>query len=141
MLLLGLAALAFSVLACLSADAAERVGIVDPQKLVFQHPQFDSVAKHIMNVTRQRENEIRFALEKETDPEKRAGILRTANQEMAEIEERLMTPLHKDCEHALTAVMKGKKITVVLKNNAVYFGGADITEDVIARLKADFKKQ
>jgi outer membrane protein len=131
----------FSVLACFSANAADRVGIVDPQKLIFQHPQFDAIAKHVMNVTRQRENEIRLTLERETDPEKRADILRAVTQEMEETEKRLMSPLHRDCEHALAAVMKGKKITIVLKSNAIYFGGTDITEDVIAQMKADFKAQ
>jgi outer membrane protein len=115
------------------------VGVVDPQKLLFQHPQFDSVAKHILDVSRQKGNEVRFALEKETDPEKKADILKAANLEMVEAEERLMSPIHKDCRDALVAVMKKKNITIVLKIDAAYFGGTDITEEVIAQMKANAK--
>jgi outer membrane protein len=132
MLLLGLAALVIAA----PADAEDMVGILDPQKVIFQHPQFDAVAKHITELSRQKESEVRLALGKEADPEKKAGILRAANQEMAGMEDRLMSPIHEDCKNALSAVMKKKKITIVLKNDAVYFGGADITEDVVAQMKA-----
>jgi outer membrane protein len=118
------------------ADAADMTGIIDPQKVLFQHPQFDAIAKRVTEASRQKGNEIWFALEKETDPEKKAGILKAANQDMAEIEGHLMAPIYKDCEDALTAVMKKRKLTIVLKKDSVYFGGTDITEDVIAQMKA-----
>jgi outer membrane protein len=133
---LGLAVLLCAVLVCSSAGAAETAGIIDPQKLLFQHPKFDDVARHIAELRRQKGNEIRFILDKETDPEKRADILRTANRETAESEERLMSPIYDDCVAALAFVMQEKNITIVLKKDSVYFGGTDITEDVIERLKA-----
>jgi outer membrane protein len=118
------------------ADVGDMVGVLDPQKVIFQHPKFDSVAKHITELSRQKESEVRLALGKEADPEKKADILRAANQEMAGMEEHLMSPIHEDCKNALSAIMKKKKITIVLKHDAVYFGGMDVTEDVVAQMKA-----
>ena len=141
MLSLGLTALVISLPVCFSAAAADMVGIIDSQKVLFQHPKFEAVAKHIVELSRQKENAIRFLLEKETDPEKKAGILSAANQEMAETEERLMSSIHKDCENALAVAMEKRKITIVLKKHSVYLGGADITEEVIAQLRSIARSQ
>jgi Skp family chaperone for outer membrane proteins len=140
-LLPGLLAFVFFVFACSPGAAGEKVGVLDQRKVLFQHPKFDAVAKHIVEMTRHKENEIRFTLENETDPERKAGILKAANTEMAETEERLMSSIHKDCENALAAVMEKRNITIVLKMDSVYLGGADITEDVIAQLRAIAKNQ
>jgi outer membrane protein len=122
------------------AGAADTAGVVDSQKLLFQHPEFDAVAKHLMEMSRQKGSEIRFVLDGETDPAKRAEILKAANREIEKTEERLMAPIRKDCEEAIAAVMRKRKITIVLKKDAAYFGGADITEDVIAQLKTISEK-
>jgi outer membrane protein len=135
-LLPGLIALVVFAFARFPAAAADMVGLLDLRKVLFQHPKFDAVSKHIVEINRQKESMIRCSLERETDPERKADILKAANTEMTETEERLMASIHKDCKNALTAVMKRKNITVVLSRHAVYLGGADITEDVIAQLRA-----
>jgi outer membrane protein len=136
MLLLELAVFAACVLVCRSAGAADTAGVVDSWKVVLQHPEFDAIAKHIAEMRRQKRSETRFALAKETDPEKKAGMLEAANRDIAEVERRLMSPVYEDCKDALIAVMEKRNITIVLRKASVYFGGTDITEDVIARLKA-----
>jgi outer membrane protein len=123
------------------AAAADMVGLLDLRQVMFQHPKFDSVAKHIIEMTRHKESEIRYTLENETDPERKAGILKAANTEMAETEARLMSSIHKDCENALNAVMEKRNITIVLIKDAVYLGGADLTEDVITHLRAIFQNR
>ena len=51
-----------------------------------------------------------------------------------------MSSIRKDCDRAIQAVMKSKKITVVLELDSVYFGGTDITNDVVAWLKKNATK-
>ena len=46
-----------------------------------------------------------------------------------------MEPLFKDIDLAVRAVAAAKKITVVVDKSALFFGGVDITEDVILELK------
>ncbi len=50
-------------------------------------------------------------------------------------EQKMMEPLFKDIDLAIRTVAKAKSITVVLDKGQVFFGGTDITEDVIQELK------
>ncbi|MPN27379.1 hypothetical protein SDC9_174810 [bioreactor metagenome] len=50
-------------------------------------------------------------------------------------EQRLMEPLFKEAQMAVRTVAKVKGITVVIEKSAVYFGGIDITDDVVQELK------
>jgi outer membrane protein len=53
-------------------------------------------------------------------------------------EQKLMEPLFKDIDLAIRTVAKLKSITVVLDKGQVFFGGTDITEDVIQELKKKY---
>jgi outer membrane protein len=130
------------LLACLGllvfvsfCDAADTVGVIESRKVLFQHPGFDAAAKALVELRRQKESETNLAAEGESDPNKKLDMFRAVAREMAEAEERLMSPVRKDCEDALIAVMQKRKITVVLEKDSVYIGGTDITEDVIRQLK------
>jgi len=46
-----------------------------------------------------------------------------------------MEPLFKDIDLAIRTVAKAKGVTIVLDKTQVFFGGADITEDVIQEVK------
>ena len=46
-----------------------------------------------------------------------------------------MQPLFKDIDLAVRTVATAKKITVVVDKTAIFYGGTDITEDVIQELK------
>ena len=46
-----------------------------------------------------------------------------------------MEPLFKDINLAIRTVANAKKITVVVDKDAVFYGGVDITQDVINSLK------
>ncbi|GHS86094.1 HlpA protein [Synergistales bacterium] len=137
-------ALAFFVFSLLwaapQARAADVVGVIESQKIVFQHPKFDSVTKSLLDFRRTSESAAFRAVELESDDEKKAGIYETAARELAEREQFLMSPIRKDCERAVQAVMKSKKITVILEKDSVYLGGTDITDDVVAWLKKNAAK-
>jgi len=46
-----------------------------------------------------------------------------------------MQPLFKDIDLAIRTVAKAKGLTIVLDKTQVFFGGMDITNDVIQELK------
>ena len=50
-------------------------------------------------------------------------------------EQKLMDPIFKDINLAIRTVANQKKLTVIVDKEAVFFGGVDITDDVIAELK------
>jgi outer membrane protein len=55
--------------------------------------------------------------------------------ELAREEQRLMEPIFKQCQDADRIVAKKSNVTVVLEKASVYFGGLDITLDVIQQLQ------
>ena len=115
--------------------AEEKIGVIDSQKIVFQHPKFESVTQQLKVISQTQENEMKAAVDKETDQNKKMEIYQTKRRELATEEQRLMEPLFKESQIAVRTVAKVKGITVVIEKSAVYFGGIDITDDVIQELK------
>ncbi|MDT8283928.1 MAG: OmpH family outer membrane protein [Thermovirgaceae bacterium] len=131
---LALGVLVVVVLAGLAA-AAESIGVIDPQKVLFQHPKFEQAQKQIKAVVEKKQAEAKAAMDKTTDNNEKQKIFETKRQEAAREEQKLMEPLFKDIDLAIRTVAKAKKITIVLDKGQVFFGGIDLTEDVILELK------
>lgn len=118
-----------------AAMAEEKIGVIDSQKIVFQHPKFEGVTQQLKTISQTKENEMKAAVEKESDQNKKMEIYQTKRHELAMEEQRLMEPLFKEAQMAVRTVAKMKGITVVIEKSAVYFGGIDITDDVVQELK------
>ncbi|PIE55361.1 MAG: HlpA protein [Dethiosulfovibrio peptidovorans] len=117
------------------AAAQEKVGVIEPQKILFQHPKFDQVTKRVKAVLESKQGEAKSAIEKASDNKKKAEIYATKKQEAAMEEQKLMAPLFKEINLAIRTVAKAKKVTVVLDKAQVFYGGIDLTDDVIQQLK------
>ncbi len=115
--------------------AAEKVGVIEPQKILFQHPDFSATQQKVKSVLSVKENEAKAAIQAETDNKKKAQIYQSKKQEAAMEEQKLMSPLFKEVELAVRKVAKSKGITVVLDKAQVFYGGIDLTNDVIQELK------
>ncbi|MDR3230201.1 MAG: OmpH family outer membrane protein [Synergistaceae bacterium] len=139
-LLAGLLSAAFTVATADAARGADTVGVVETQKILYQHPNFELVAKQMGERGRRKEAEIQAALEKTTDPDEQRRIVEENAREMRAEEARLMTPIDRECQDAVRTVAQKRKITVVLEKTSAYYGGTDITEEVIRQLRATVKK-
>jgi outer membrane protein len=117
------------------ALAAEKIGVIEPQKILFQHPKFAATQQRVKSVLTAKQNEAKIAIEAEKDNNKKAQIYQTKKQEAAMEEQKLMAPLFKEIELSVRTVAKSKGITLVLDKAQVFFGGIDITNDVIQDLK------
>ena len=117
------------------ASAEEKIGVIDSQKIVFQHPKFEGITKQMQQISKTKETEMKTAVDSEKDQDKKAEIYQAKRRELAQEEQRLMQPLFQEAQMAVRTVAKLKNITVVIEKGAVYFGGIDITDDVIQELK------
>ena len=117
------------------ASAEEKIGVIDSQKIVFQHPKFEGITKQMQQISKTKETEMNTAVDSEKDQDKKAEIYQAKRRELAQEEQRLMQPLFQEAQMAVRTVAKLKSITVVIEKGAVYFGGIDITDDVIQELK------
>ena len=115
--------------------AEERVGGIDPQRVLFQHPKYEQTLQQIKKIADDKQNVAKVAIDKETDNNKKAQIFQDMRREIAEEEQKLMQPLFRDIDLAVRAVANAKKVTVVVDKTALFYGGVDITDDVVQELK------
>lgn len=124
-----------SLAACTSFAAEEKVGGIDPQKVLFQHPKYEQTLKQIQTIADQKQDKAKADIDKESDNNKKAQIFQNMRREIAEEEQKLMQPLFQDIDLAVRKVAGSKQITVVVDKTALFFGGVDITDDVVQELK------
>ncbi|MCX7827618.1 MAG: OmpH family outer membrane protein [Thermanaerothrix sp.] len=118
-----------------AAFADEKVGVMDPQKVLYLHPKFQQTQNQIKAMMSKKQAEMKAAIDKEKDNNKKAQIFEAKRSEAAQEEKKLMDPIFKDIDTAIRTVCKNKGITVVVDKNSVFFGGIDITDEVIQELK------
>ena len=130
---------ALSAYSCAFAAAAapeeEKVGAIEPQKVLFQHPKYEQILKQIKSIADQKTTEAKAEIDKESDDNKKAAIFQNMRRVIAEEEQKLMQPLFQEIDLAVRAVAKAKKITVVVDKTTVFYGAVDITDDVVQELK------
>jgi outer membrane protein len=122
------------VSAAAAAPAGDTIGVIDSQEIISKHPSFEDAAKQLQQTVRQKESEAKAMADKETEPAKKAQAVQTKRMELAKEEQRLMEPIFKECQEAVRVVAKKQNITLVLEKASVYFGGKDITDDVIKQV-------
>jgi outer membrane protein len=128
---------ALSAYSCAFAAAApeEKVGAIEPQKVLFQHPKYEQTLRQIKNIADQKQNEAKTAIDKESDNNKKAEIFQNMRRAIAEEEQKLMQPLFKEIDLAVRTVATAKKVTVVVDKTVLFYGAVDITDDVVQELK------
>jgi len=131
----GLTALFMVFFAGGAALAADVIGVIDSQLIITQHPDFERAMTELQNIMRRKDNEVRAAVEAETDPARRAQIVQESRMEILREEQRLMEPIYNACQEAVRTVARARNITVVLERAAVHFGGQDLTQFVIQQLR------
>lgn len=117
------------------ALAAEKIGVIEPQTVLSQHPKMAQVRKQIQEVVQKKQEEAKAAIAKENDDKKKAEIYQTKQNEAAVEQQKLMAPILKDVDLAIHTVAKAKGLTLVIDVAQALMGGVDITHDVIAELK------
>ncbi|PKL02594.1 MAG: HlpA protein, partial [Synergistetes bacterium HGW-Synergistetes-2] len=97
---IGILLLLAILLVCFSAVLAsandEKIGVIDSQKIIFQHPRFEAVTKQLQQISQKKENEMKMAVDKESDQNKKAQIFNTKRNEFAQEEAKLMQPIFQE---------------------------------------------
>ena len=66
---------------------------------------------------------------------KKSEIVQNLQFEMREEEAKLMNPVLKEVNDTIAKVAKQKGVTIVVNKALVYYGGIDLTQDVVNALK------
>ena len=132
-LILALVAVLVCGFAACAAD--EKVGFVDDMAILQQFPKFKQAQDQLSAISKKKSDAAKAAFDKETDQKKKSQIVQNLQLEMRDQEAKLMTPILKQVNDTIAKVAKQKGITIVVNKALVYYGGTDITQDVIKALK------
>ena|GEM_PF-123961 len=117
------------------ASAGDKIGVIDSQMVITQHPRFEEAMKELQTISKRKEEEARQAADLETDESRKAQRIREKRMELAKEEQRLMEPIIQEAQLAVRTIAKNKGLTIILEKASVYVGGIDITEDVVQQIK------
>ncbi|MCF7935967.1 MAG: OmpH family outer membrane protein [Synergistales bacterium] len=118
-----------------SAVAETKIGVIDPQRVLYNHPDFKATQQRIKQMSEQKQSEAKMAIDSVSDNQQKAQIYQKKRQEAAQEEQSLMEPLFKDVDMAIRTVAKARGFTVILDKAQVFYGGTEVTEAVIQELK------
>ena len=132
-LLLAIAALfAFGAISYAADDTG---GYVDDMGVLQQFSKFQQAQKQLDELGKKKSNAAKAAFDKESDEKKKSEIVQNLQFEMREEEAKLMNPVLKEVNDTIAKVAKQKGVTIVVNKALVYYGGIDLTQDVVNALK------
>ena len=119
----------------ISYAADDTVGYVDDMGVLQQFSKFQQAQKQLDELGKKKSNAAKAAFDKESDEKKKSEIVQNLQFEMREEEAKLMNPVLKEVNDTIAKVAKQKGVTIVVNKALVYYGGIDLTQDVVNALK------
>ena len=132
-----LAVLALIALGSVAYADDDTVGYIDDVRVLSQFSKFQQAQKQLEELDKKKSSAAKAEFDKETDEVKKKNIVEKLQMEMREEEAKLMTPVFKELNDTVAEVAKQKGVTLVMNKVLVYFGGVDLTMDVINALKTN----
>ncbi|MDL2298493.1 OmpH family outer membrane protein [Synergistaceae bacterium OttesenSCG-928-D05] len=132
-----LIAVVFAIMATGTAvfAANEKVGFLDEAYVLSQYDKFRQAQEQFEQIGRKKSETAKAAFDKETDDTKKAQIVQNMQLEMREEEAKLLSPVFQELNRIVEKVAKAKGVTIVVNKGLIYYGGVDLTNDVITELK------
>lgn len=130
-----LAIVALFAFGAISYAAEDKVGYVDDMGVLQQFSKFQQAQKQLDELGKKKSNAAKAAFDKESDEKKKSMIVQNLQLEMREEEAKLMNPVLKEVNETIEKVAKQKGVTIVVNKVLVYYGGIDLTQDVVNALK------
>ncbi len=130
------------------ATPALRIGVVDVDYLLNNHPKAEEVRAQLKSFIKKQEAQVKKQIDKLRKTikdknklrQKEAEVYRKAQSEFDKYKRKLLSTLMKDVNLAIREVAKKRGISIVFVRGAVFFGGIDITQDAFAILKKKYGK-
>lgn len=114
------------------------IGYIDLQKVLFSHPSAATSMGELQKFQGERQRDLDEKIRgKDLSPdekEKIADLAKKYEQEIAEKDNELTSKILSDVETVVEKIAKKLNISVVLEKQAIFFGGIDITEEVMKEI-------
>lgn len=127
------------VLAGCSTSRPQTIGVMDMELVLKKSQRAGELQQELMAIGNELEEEYNQKKE-ELPAEKGEEELDKIYQEYLDNKERLENKLNQEINRVITEISREQDIDIVISSDQVYFGGVDITEEVIKRLDKGPKK-
>ncbi len=117
-----------------SAAPSSTVGVVDMNKIMMEHPDMQAAQEKFKAEVEAAQKDFQEKQGSMSDSEKES-YSRQIQERLANLESEEMEKLMKKVEDVVKQVADAKGLSIVVAKAAVVYGGTDITQDVISRLK------
>ncbi|WP_293837686.1 OmpH family outer membrane protein [uncultured Phascolarctobacterium sp.] len=119
----------------ISASAfAAPVGVVNVNAILNNYPGITEIAQSVAQEKARLQDEFNKQSANMSDADKQA-LAQKLNQQLADFEQKKMTPVQKKINKTILSVAKAHDIDSVVNMNAMVAGGKDLTDEVIKALK------
>lgn len=141
-------ALSFAFVQGAWAQNPVKIGVVDVDYLLNNHPKAEEVRAQIRSFVQKQETQVKTEIEnlrknikdEKELRQKEAEVFRKAQAEFDKYKNDLLNPLMKDVDLAIREAAKKQGIEIVLLKGAVFFGGVDLTQEAFNILKSKYGK-
>jgi outer membrane protein len=132
--------LAFGSIMVLPAKAAAEpavlpIGIIDYGQLIMRHPDTAKADETLRAEADKAQKEYNAQATKLSDAEKQ-NLQRQLSQQLVQKRQELLKPIADKVNAAIKEVITEKNLSMVVYKSTVFFGGQDITEDVLKKIGA-----
>lgn len=132
------AAMAFTQMGSLTGGVASAastaIGVIDYREAMSKHPGLEAANKTMEKEVESAQKDFE-AKSADMDDNQKSEYYQQTQQRLAQKQADLVEPLTKQIEETVKQVAEQKGLSVVIDKGAVIYGGADITQDVIKKLK------
>lgn len=122
-----------------SAVSTLPIGYIDLQRILLLHPDTEPSMRELQKFQEERQRKLDEEIRgRELSPEEKDRISKVAERferEIAEKDAELTGKIIRDIRNRVEKIAKNLNIQIVLDKEAVFFGGIDITENVIRELE------
>lgn len=115
-----------------TADAAS--GYVNVEAVLASSPSFVQAGKSLVAEQQKLQKEFNEK-SKSMDDKAKQALAQKLNQQLAQLEAKLMAPVQSKFNAAIAKAAKDKDVDMVVNANTVVYGGVDLTEAVKANMK------
>ena len=118
------------------AGASDKIGFIDAQIILVAHPKYEESQRYLDDFISRKSDEARAAAEREPDVTRRMAIIDEARSESGLEEMRIMNPITIDINGVIEHVARARGVTVVLEKVYIFYGGVDLTDDIVRGVSA-----
>lgn len=120
------------------AASSSNVGVVDYNQLVSSSPQLAQVRQQMQDEQKKAEDDFNSKAAGMTDQQK-SDYANKARADLMKKQKELLDPIIETAKANVQSVADAKGLAVVLNKSSVIYGGQDITQDVMSKMKKDQK--